>query len=58
MKKTINQLKSEKMYFLRIFKLFDGREKPEDVVVCKQYLKELEIIIKELEQIETEQIET
>ncbi len=53
MKKTIKQLKSDKMYLIRIIKLFDGRESPVDVVVCKQYIKEIEKINKEIEEIES-----
>lgn len=52
MNKTIKQLKNDRMYLLMIIKLFDGREKPYDVVICKQYIKMLENINVEIDNYE------
>jgi len=53
MKKTLKQLKLDRMYLLMIVKLFDGREKPTEVVICKQYIKMLEEINVEIENFES-----
>lgn len=52
MKKTIKQLKSDKGYLLIIIRLFDGRKKPVDVIVRKQYEEQLEELNKEIENFE------
>jgi len=52
MKKTLKQLKNDRMYLLMIVKLFDGREKPLEIVICKQYIKMLEEIRGEIDNFE------
>ena len=53
MKKTLKQLKYDRMYLLMTVKLFDGREKPLDKIICKQYIKMLEKINVEIENFES-----
>ena len=52
MSQSLKQLKNDRMYLLMIIKLFDGREKPYDIVVCKQYVKMLEKINVEIDNYE------
>lgn len=48
MSKTIKQLKNDKIYLLKIIKLFDGRVSHVDLIVCKQYKEELKNVQEEI----------
>lgn len=52
MKTTLKQMKLDRMYLLMTIKLFDGRKKPLEVVICKQYIKMLEEINVEIDNYE------
>lgn len=50
----IKQLKSDIIYLLKIIRLFNGRKNPVDIMVCKQYERQLEEIKMEIENFETD----